>query len=36
MTWQEEISIKIGRLVAIMEKQDLDAISSSVRTTSPG
>ena len=26
MTWQEELSIKLGRLVAIMEKQDLDAI----------
>ena len=23
MTWQEEISIKLGRLVSIMEKQDL-------------
>lgn len=26
MTWQEEISIKLGRLVSIMEKQELDAV----------
>ena len=26
MTWQEELSIKLGRLVSIMEQRDLDAI----------